>query len=202
MQSYLQSWGYAAQERACKEWLARYRLGDGGKDGNAATYILARQDLLRWHHVEQLSKTGLQERYRRVHGVHADADNLRRWVSSQKLPALENNEDTHQAPYGQWLLERLQNDGASEDLVQELLEKYLVKTTVQRLRAYRVYREQQAGYMTKQQLEVSHWEYLYDQVGCVSVCLYVCLFGVHVFIFLRVIYVPLWVAVTCKCNQH
>ena len=176
MQTSLRSWGFDASVHSCREWLKRYRLGGGGKDGNVATYVLAKQDLLRWHHVEQLSRTGLQQRYRLVHGVHADASDLERWVKAQKLPSLDNNEETHNAPYGQWLLDRLQNDGASDDLVQELLEKYLVKTTVQRLRAYRVYREQQAGYMTKQQLEVSHWEYLYDQVGRVSqsVCRYVC----------------------------
>ena len=86
MQSRLRTWGYDAQQHACTEWLQRYRLGDGGKDGNVATYVLAKQDLLRWHHVENLSKTGLQERYRRVHGVRDDADNLHKWVTSLKRP--------------------------------------------------------------------------------------------------------------------
>ena len=83
MQLRLQPWGYDAQQRACTEWLQRHRLGEGGKDGNLATYMLAKQDLLRWHHVENLSKRGLQERYRRVHVVHADEGSLHRWVTSQ-----------------------------------------------------------------------------------------------------------------------
>ena len=40
-----------------------------------------------------------------------------------------------------------------------------MKTTVERLRAYRYYREQSAGYVTELQLEVRHWEYLYGQVS-------------------------------------
>ena len=117
MQSRLQTWGYDAQQRACTEWLQRYRLGDGGKDGNVATYVLAKQDLLRWHRVGNLSKRRLQERCRRVHGVHAVEGNLHRWVTSQRLPSLENNEETHNAPYGQWLLDRLQNGAELADLV-------------------------------------------------------------------------------------
>ena len=173
MQSRLQIWGYDAQQHACTAWLQRYRLGDCCKDGNVATYVLAKQDLLRWHHVENLSETSLQERYRQVHGLRADAGNFHRWVTSQKLPSLENNEETHNAPHGQWLLDRLQNGAEPEDLVKELLEKFLVKITAERLRAYRYYREQSAGYMTELQLEVRHWEYLCGQVsldarlGCV-----------------------------------
>ena len=49
-----------------------------------------------------------------------------------------------------------------------------MKTTVERLRACRYYREQSAGYMTELQLEVRHCEYLYGQVtldaklGCIQ----------------------------------
>ena len=82
-----------------------------------------------------------------------------------EAPSLENNEETHNAAYGQWLLERLQNGAEPEDVVKKLLEKYVRQTTVQRLRAYRYYREQSAGYMTELQLEVRHWNYLYDQVS-------------------------------------
>ena len=52
-----------------------------------------------------------------VHGVQAHADNLHLWVTSQRLPSLENNEETHNAPYGQWLLERLQNGAEPAGLV-------------------------------------------------------------------------------------
>ena len=90
------------------------------------------------------------------------------------VASLENNEETRNAPCGRWLLERLQNGAEPADLVKEFPEKYLVKTTAERLRAYRYYREQSAGYMTELQLEVRHWEYLHGQVsldahlGCIQ----------------------------------
>ncbi len=40
-----------------------------------------------------------------------------------------------------------------------------MKTTVERLRAYRYCRELSAGYMTELQLEVRRWECLYGQVS-------------------------------------
>ena len=90
MQTRLEVWGHNVSEWACKEWLRRYRLGDGGRDGNVATYTLARQDLLLWYHVEGLRGLGLQMRYRFVHGVHAHVKHLEKWVEAQKLRLLDH----------------------------------------------------------------------------------------------------------------
>ena len=50
------------------------------------------------------------------------------------------------------------------DVVDGLLRRYLVETTVQRLAAYRKYREQSGPYWTAKGLERVHWRPLYDQV--------------------------------------
>ena len=50
------------------------------------------------------------------------------------------------------------------DVVDGLLRRYLVETTVQRLAAYRKYREQSGPYWTVKGLERVHWRPLYDQV--------------------------------------
>ena len=50
------------------------------------------------------------------------------------------------------------------DVVDGLLWKYLVETTVQRVAAYRKYREQSGAYWTVKGLERVHWRPLYDQV--------------------------------------
>ncbi len=54
MQRQLRQWGYAVSTWTCREWLRRYRLGDGSRDGCVALYNLSRQDLQRWHYVESM----------------------------------------------------------------------------------------------------------------------------------------------------
>ena len=61
----LRLWGYDATQQTCKDWLTRYRWGDGAVDGTASLYKSSRQDLQRWYHVEGLTSQQLQERYRK-----------------------------------------------------------------------------------------------------------------------------------------
>ena len=63
-----------------QEWLRGHRLGDGGKDGGAGVYVLSRQQLQRRHHVDNMSPTELQEKYRVECGVYAHRGNLVRWL--------------------------------------------------------------------------------------------------------------------------
>ena len=55
MMKRLRMWGYGARDRTCKDWLQRYRLGDGAKDGTSSLNALSRQDLQRWYYVKGLS---------------------------------------------------------------------------------------------------------------------------------------------------
>ena len=73
----------------------QYRLGDGAKDGGASVYVLARDDLMRWYHVEGLSGLELTDKYRSVHGVYAHPTPLTKWLKApaQALVCLDNNED-------------------------------------------------------------------------------------------------------------
>lgn len=57
-----------------------YRLGDGARDGGAGVYVLSRQQLQRWYHVDELSPTELQEKFRAVCGVYANRANRVRWL--------------------------------------------------------------------------------------------------------------------------
>ena len=142
----------------------KYRLGVAGVDGGVATYTLYRQDLLRWHHVEQLTRQVLQQRFLFHHGVWAHEFSLERWMeaSAQQLPTLENNEDIHSHACGEFALEQLQKGSNPQSVVESLLHEYLVKTTVQRVQAYRVYREQRGDYLTKEKLVQHHWQFLYE----------------------------------------
>ena len=58
----LRMWGCEATQNACRDWLRRYRLGDGAKDGGSAMYAISRQDLQRWYHVEGLRGDVLAEK--------------------------------------------------------------------------------------------------------------------------------------------
>ena len=167
MRRKLLEWGYEATREGCQEWLKQYRLGDGAKDGGVGMFTRSRQDLLRWHHVEQLGPTALQERYRAECGVYADRSHLHTWVTAaaQALPRLENNEDIHAHPCGEYVLEQLQEGARPEAVVEGLLREYLVQTTKERVRAYRWYREQRGEYWTAERLELYHWEWLYQQVS-------------------------------------
>ena len=54
----------------------------------------------------------------------------------------------HAHAAGEYVLEQLQEGVAAADVVQMLRERYLVDTTVQRVNAYRYYREQKGEYWT------------------------------------------------------
>ena len=53
---------------------------------------------------------------------------------------------------------------APAELVPRLLEKFLVHATVQRLAAYRKYREEIGGNMTLARMERLHWSWWYDKL--------------------------------------
>ena len=95
LQAVLVGWGYQASEKVCRTWLRQYRLGDGAKDGGASVYVLARDDLMRWYHVQGLSGLELTDKYRSVHGVYAHPTSLTKWLKApaQALVCLDNNED-------------------------------------------------------------------------------------------------------------
>ena len=123
-------------------------------------------DLQYWYHVEKLSATELQQRYLEEHGVFADRANLYTWLKApaQKLLQLDTNESIHSNACGEYVLDELQRGAMPVDVVDGLLRKYLVQTTVQRVVAYRKYREQSGVYWTVKGLERVHWRALYDQV--------------------------------------
>ena len=108
----------------------------------------------------------LQQRYLQEHGVFADRAALVRWLQApaQKLQQLDTNECIHSHACGEYVLDELQRGAMATDVVDGLLRKYLVETTVQRVAAYRKYREQSGAYWTVKGLERVHWRPLYDQV--------------------------------------
>ena len=61
-------------------------------------------------------------------------------------------------------MEQLQQGRSAAEVVDLLLERYMVKTTYQRVVAYRYYREQRSEYWTLEKIEASHWAFLYEQV--------------------------------------
>ena len=125
----LLSWGYRATQEACRNWLEKHRLGTfAGVDGGVSTYTLYRQHLLRWHFVDELSPLDVQQRLLSRHGVWAHRGNLQQWLKApgQQLPALENNQDIHAHPCGEYVLEQLQTGVRPADVVRALLEEYLV----------------------------------------------------------------------------
>ena len=73
-------------------------------------------------------------------------------------------QDIQQHECGQYALEQLQEGRSAAEVVDLLLERYMVKTTYQRVVAYRYYREQRSEYWTLEKLEASHWAFLYEQV--------------------------------------
>jgi len=164
----LLSWGFRASGAACKKWLSTYRLGTETRDGNVAILALSRQDLQRWYYVEGIqNKTELQKKYIDECGVYYEASNLVRWVTSpaQALPIFNHNEDVHGHACGEYVLDRLQRGAKPEAVAQEILERYLVISTPQRLQAYRTYREATGNYWNLDRLEEQHWAFLYEQVS-------------------------------------
>ena len=69
MQTTLRMWGYEAHARYCRSWLDKYHLDDAALDGGVGSFVLSRQDLQRWYHVEGLRGRALQDRYRSEHGI-------------------------------------------------------------------------------------------------------------------------------------
>ena len=82
-------------EKVCWEWMCKYRLGDGARDGGASVYVLARGDLRRWYHVDGLRGVELTDKYRSVYGVYSHPTPLIKWLRApaQALDSLDNNED-------------------------------------------------------------------------------------------------------------
>ena len=136
-------------------------------DGTASLYALSRQDLQRWYHVEGLSPQLLQQRYRKETGVYADRDNLVRWLKApeQAVSILDENTDIHSHACGEYVLEQLQSGVSAAEVVKQLLPKYLVRATTQRVLAYCRYREETGDYWSVEQLARLHWEHLYAEVS-------------------------------------
>ena len=112
MQKNLERWGYDAGRGACQEWLKKYRMGhENAVDGSAGVYVLSRQCLMRWHHVDGLGPEALQKRHLEEHGAHAQRAHLVSCLQApaQKLVAFENNEDVHSHACGEYVLKQLQN---------------------------------------------------------------------------------------------
>ncbi len=92
---------------------------------------------------------------------------LAQWIKApaQALAVLENNLDIHAHACGEYLLHELQTGVSAEVVAKDLLSKYLVRATMQRVVAYRHYREQLGEYWTAEHLERLHWDFLYSQVS-------------------------------------
>ena len=73
-------------------------------------------------------------------------------------------QDIQQHECGEYALEQLQQGRSAAEVVDLLLQRYMVKTTYQRVVAYRYYREQRSEYWTLEKIEASHWAFLYEQV--------------------------------------
>lgn len=64
---------------------------------------------------------------------------------------------------GEYVLDQLQRGVSPDDIVQVLLQEYLVKTHRFRLLAYRRFCEHRGDSWTLEHLERAHWEYHYQQ---------------------------------------
>ena len=86
---------------------------------------------------------------------------------AQKLESFENksNEDVLAHPCGEFVLEQLQSGVSASDVVRLIRERYLVEAKVERVNAYRKYREQKGEYWTSEKLEHLHWDKLYSLVS-------------------------------------
>ena len=167
MRSRLLSWGFEVSAKACEGWLEKYRMGIAGVHGNTAVFELSRQILQRWYFVDHLSAFTIRQKYLAECGVWAHDRNIKVWLDApaQQLPHLCNNEDVHSHPCGDFVLQQLQEGVSPREVVDRLLEQYLVVTTVERLTAYRYYREQKSEYWSTERLVHDHWEYLYKLVS-------------------------------------
>ena len=163
MQSRLLSWGFEVSLPACRGWLDKYRMSIAGVHGNTAVFELSRQMLQRWYFVDHLSPFTIRQKYLAECGVWAHDRNIKVWLDApaQQLPHLCNNEDVHSHPCGDFVLQQLQEGVSPREVVGRLLEQYLVVTTVERLTAYRYYREQKSEYWSTERLVHDHWECRY-----------------------------------------
>ena len=159
--------GYSAKAEACQQWLNKYRTGSDVKDGNVAILERSRQTLQRWYYVDGLRGSELQRRYQTETGYFVDAANLTRWLKqpAQQLPNFQHNEEVHAHACGEFVLQRLQRGTPPQQVVEELLKQYLVHASLQRVLAYRLYREQAGEYWSLTTLEPMHWKFLYDSVS-------------------------------------
>ena len=126
MQEILRDWGYETTERACREWLRRYRLQRHGVEGNASIYNLYHRDLRTWYYVDHLGAKELSEKLYEVHGVLVPNDsNLLSWLQAdaQKPEKLELNECIHAHAAGEYVLIQLQKGTRIEDVQSELMSR-------------------------------------------------------------------------------
>ena len=75
-----------------------------------------------------------------------------------------SSEEIYAHPCGEYVLDQLQRGVSPEDLLQVLVQEYLVQTDRFRLLAYRRFRESFGDYWTLEHLELRYWEYLYQQM--------------------------------------
>ena len=83
---------------------------------------------------------------------------------TQRLTVLNSNEDVHSHACGEYVLSQLQRGVCGKEVAEQITRMYLVRATVERLIAYRRYREQLAGYWAMEELSRHHWKRLYDLV--------------------------------------
>ena len=77
---------------------------------------------------------------------------------------MESDEELHAHPSGEYVLEALQSGVGVDEVVSNLLKLFLVRSTPQRVLAYRRYREQIGSYWVCESLERFHWLHLYRLV--------------------------------------
>ncbi len=103
--------------------------------------------------------------YHQEFGVYANMQNLSRWILDQELGTLQNNEDHHANPAGPYVYQRLQEGGKPAEIVEEVLRKFLVKTSRRGISAYRRFREQRGPGYDDFKLEMFQWPFLHERVA-------------------------------------
>ena len=63
-----------------QEWLRLYLHGQPARSGAFGVFELSREQLRRWHFVDGMTPTELQEKYRVECGVYAHRANLQLWL--------------------------------------------------------------------------------------------------------------------------
>ena len=67
-------------------------------------------------------------------------------ADAQKPEKLEFNECIHSHPSGEFVLQQLQEGMSPQEVVSQLMRRYLVEVSCERVAAYRHYREQLGAY--------------------------------------------------------